>query len=456
VHVVPSTHRWRVVALVVLVGACRGRSPSVRPAAAIRWGSSPGAPEAAALLLLGTDGVARVGCVPGPGRARQRLPSLPLQRILDVGGYGGVTIAAHAASTTDAGVSAEDVMVLLSPGAAPRRLAAGVRGARFSPDGAAIAYEVVARRADGSGTAPATSYVYDLSTGRTTELGSVVDPLWEADGQHLRATRLLPGTSDHGTSYAHATSLRVRWDRTSGGVSVEGRGSAQIPAPLGEAVAWSAAQRGDRAPDQCSVFLRPQGGVRHSTVGAFCVGIADERGVRWSPDGRWLAFLHPGLPGHLPRERGQFFLDIVGVEGGRSPALSALYAKTADERATSVAGGSLWIDWSPSGRLLAMSDGADDVRVYDFETPGMILWGKGQRPMWSPGGAYLLLMLQPDLAGEKHVATQSHRLGESPTQSAFVLHGPAPTERMDLGVVREARWLPVAMCPVDESTLDRR
>lgn len=449
---VPSANPWRVLALVVLLGACHGRARTARPAATIDWGPAPGArQESAALLLLGEDGVARVACLPGQGLARQRWPSLPLRRILDVGRYEGGTIAAHAASPTDGSAKAEDAMVLLSPGAEPRRLAAGVRSARFSPDGVAIAYEVVTPKDDDTDTASATSYVHDLSTGHTSELGPVVDPLWEADGKYLRATRLVPGKRDHGETHPHVTSLRARWDRASGNMNEEGRGSAQIPAPSGEAVAWSAAQRGDRAPDQCSVFLRRQGGVRHSTVGAFCLGIADDRGVRWSPDGRWLAFLHPGLPRPAQRGPGQFFLDIVSVEGGRYPALSALYAQAGADQATSVSGpGPVWIDWSPSGRLLAMSDGADAVRVYDFALPGMVQLGKGQQPRWSPGGAYLLITMRPDTAGDGVVVKQSRQLGESPAQAAVVLQGAAPAARMDFGVVREARWLPAEVCQGDD------
>ena len=148
-------------------------------------------------------------------------------------------------------------------------------------------------------------------------------------------------------------------------------------------------------------------------------------------DGRWLAFPHPGrLPGQ--RQPGGFIVDVVGVEGGRYPALSALHARSRPEQlAIATAPGSVWFDWSPSGRFLALHDGASDLRVYDFETHGIAGLGKGQRPMWSPGGAYLLILA----AGQ-----------------AVVLSGVAEAARIDLGPVRDARWLPAQACaPGQES-----
>jgi hypothetical protein len=149
--------------------------------------------------------------------------------------------------------------------------------------------------------------------------------------------------------------------------------------------------------------------------------------MRWSPDGRWLAFPHPGpIPGQ--RERGGFFVDVVSVEGGRYLALSALHDRTRpDQLAIVLAPGMVWFDWSPSGRFLAMNDGASELRVYDFEAPGIAFLGQGQKPMWSPGGGYLLVLSD----------------GQGP---AFVLPGVAPAARIDLGSVRDARWLPAQAC----------
>ena len=168
------------------------------------------------------------------------------------------------------------------------------------------------------------------------------------------------------------------------------------------------------------------------------MGMADDRGVRWSPDGRWLAFPHPGpIPGQ--RELGSFFVDVVGIEGGRYPALSALQARAhPDQLAIATAPGSVWFDWSPSGRFLALHDGLSDLRVYDFEAQGMVFLGKGQRPMWSAGGSYLLVLAAGQVPRSQDAA--------DPILEAFVLLGAAPAVRIDLGLVRDARWLPAQAC----------
>ena len=95
------------------------------------------------------------------------------------------------------------------------------------------------------------------------------------------------------------------------------------------------------------------------------------------------------------------------------------------------------------GRFLAMNDGASELRVYDFEAPGIAFLGQGQKPMWSPGGGYLLVLS----------AGQGTTTGVAPTENAkdieteaFVLPSVAPAARIDLGSVRDARWLPAQAC----------
>jgi hypothetical protein len=172
--------------------------------------------------------------------------------------------------------------------------------------------------------------------------------------------------------------------------------------------------------------------VPHSIVGPFCMGRADDRGVRWSPDGKWLAFPR-AAPGSRDTKPEGFIIDVVSVEGGRLPALSALYGRVkADQLGIAAAPGSVWFDWSPSGRFLAMHDGASDLRVYDFEAHGIAFLGKGRRPLWSPGGAYLFI--EAPLRQDAEVA------------EAFVLSGVAPTARLEIGRVRDARWLPAQAC----------
>jgi hypothetical protein len=414
----------------------------------VDWKPAAGArAEMAALLLLDKDGKAKVVCLPGHTQARPLFPGVALGRILDVGWKGGPMVAGWAADPDGADQSSDDELVLLEPQGGPRRLAKGVRAARFSPDGAALAYEVAQPGNRGPGGMPPTSYVVELATGNVAKLDALADPLWAADGKHLCATRLRTASEERGARAVHWTSLRVRWDRESGSVTVDGPGSAQIPAPLGEGVAWSENPRSAVAPSSCAVVLSRRGGVRHSVVGRFCMGIADDRAVRWSPDGRWLAFPHPGPAPGEGRPRG-FFVDVVGIEGGRYPALSALHARARPEQLAIVpAPGSVWFDWSPSGRFLALHDGASDLRVYDFEAHGTASLGKGQRPMWSPGGAYLLILAAGPVAATNGIApSQPNQDAEGSAQEAFVLAGVAPAARIDLGLVRDARWLPAQAC----------
>jgi hypothetical protein len=421
--------------------ACRER----RPKATLDWKPGAGASaETAALLVLDKDGMAKVVCLPGRTPARQHLPGIALGRILDVSWRGGPLVAGWAASD-DRGPSSGEELVLLVPQRDPRKLAKGVPTARFSPDGTALAYAVARPGNGGAGLAWATSYVLELATGKLTELDGLADPRWEADGRHLRATRLRTPAEDRPT--VPRTSLRARWDRESGTATLDGPGTAQIPAPVGAAVAWSEVQRSTVAPSQCSVLLNPQGGVRHTATGQFCMGMADDRAARWSPDGRWLAFPHPGtLPGRGKTQG--YLVDVVSTEGGRWPVLTALHARARPEQLAMETGpGAVWLDWSPSGRFLVVQDGANDLRVYDFESYGTADLGKGQRPMWSPGGAYLLVLSAGQVtAPNGNPRSQPSLDAAGFAVEAFVLTGVGPAARIGLGLVRDARWLPMQAC----------
>lgn len=436
----------RSVALAVMLvsGACRGR-PLAAPAAA--W--QPGATEQAALLVLDGDGKSKLVCLPGPQQPRPLFPELapeqPAPRqILDVGWRRGAMAAVRTAEGSAPAGSTDDELVLLTTNTEPRRLAKAGRAARFSPDGAALAYQT-AQRDDGGRLEPPTSYVLDLATERLTRLDGFADPRWEAEGRYLRGTYLRsepqPGQPPSAPRW---TWLRARWDRQSGASQVVGPGSAQIPAPIGAAVAWSEGSRNDSgvAPRQgpCSVFLRPLGGVRHSVVGDFCSGVADDRGVRWSPDGQLLAFAHPQLmPGQ--RAPGTVVVDVVGIAGGRYRALSDLDAKVGPAALPIATGsGSVWFDWAPSQRFLAVQDGENALRVYDFQSASIASLGKGTNPTWSPGGAYLLILAQ-GRAAHGQAADGAH-----PAKNAVLLSGLPPAAPVDLGPARDARWLPAKAC----------
>ncbi len=435
--------RWLCAGL-VLLGACRGRAPSVPAQPAIDWGPEPGtSPEAAALLLLDQDGILRRICLPGPSGARQLFPGVALERVLDVSWQGKPSVAGWAVAPERADRSSGKELVVLAAGGGPRRPAGGVRSARFSPDATALAYEVDHSNSGASAASPA-SFVLELTSGKVTELGALVDPLWEADSEHLRGTLLRADGENRPVQGKAWTSLRARWERKSGVTTLVGPGSAQIPAPVGDAVAWSGDQRSMVERESCAVLLDPRIGVRHSIVGRFCMGVADDREARWSPDGRWLAFAHPGpVPGQ--RKSGELFVDVVGIEGGRYPALAALRARAAPEQLViAAAPGSVWLDWSPSGRFLALQDGADELRVYDFAAHGVAFLGEGRRPVWSPGGTYLLILAARPLATTNGIRSGREAEGSSP--AAFVLQGIAPSARIDLGRARDARWLPARAC----------
>ena len=94
-----------------------------------------------------------------------------------------------------------------------------------------------------------------------------------------------------------------------------------------------------------------------------------------------------------------------------------------------------------------MQDGASDLYVYDFEAYGTAVLGKGQRPMWSPGGAYLLVQAAGQVTVTNGIApSQRSQDAEGSALEAFVLPGSAPAARIDLGLVRDARWLPAQVC----------
>ena len=435
--------------LVLLFGACRARTPA-RPV--IDWQRGAGGQaETAALLSVDQGGTARLLCLPGRTGERPLWGGVALARILDAGWNQGPVVAAWASAAGAAQTSSDRELVLLAPRGEPRRLAKGVQSARFSPDASALAYEIIASPGDAPNAAPITTYVMELSTAKVTEVGPLESPRWEADGKHLRATRRLAAGADREGFDGRSRPLRARWSRESGSITTVGPGTSQIPAPAGSAVAWAAHIRTGVPASPCIVYLTPRGGVPHTVVGRFCMDVADERAVRWSADGRWLAFAHPGIvPGRS--ERGGFFVDVVGVEGGRYPALSALHARSRpEELAIAVAPQEVWFDWSPSGRFLALQDGALHVRVYDFEAHGTADLGKGQKPMWSPGGAYLLVLAAARAAGADRDPSSQHAwAGEATAAQAFVLRGSAPGARMSLGFARDIRWLPAQAC--DAST----
>jgi len=122
----PPLIRWLALALIVTLGACRARTPPPAPLA--DWQSGPGVPaEHAALLVLDTDGMAKLLCLPGHAQARELFPGTALWRILDVAWQGGPMVAGWSAHATDRDDNSDDQLLLLTPNADPRTLARRVR-----------------------------------------------------------------------------------------------------------------------------------------------------------------------------------------------------------------------------------------------------------------------------------------------------------------------------------------
>lgn len=420
---------WSAVAVVAMTVGCRGRTAATTAGFGV---NTPG--ERAALLVLDGQGRANLVCLPEGKVERDLFPGTALGQILDVAWKNGTMVAGRTGLARDGGTGVVDDLVVLLPNGGRAQPATGVRAARFSPDATALVYETVAPGEAAIGTPEApTSFVLDLASGKVTALGALADPLWEADSMHIRATRLRSLGEEHATANARSISLRVRCDRAAGTVTPVGFGSAQIPAPRGEAVAWSPLPPSATPRDSCTILVGRPNSPRHTIVGRFCAGSADDRGARWSPDGQWLAFARPGP---LPRRQGRdgFFVDVVGVEGGRSPALSSLYARAQPEQiAIAASPDEVWLDWSPSRRFLAISDGAHELRLYDFEAGAIARLGKGRGPTWSPGGAFVL-------------AFEGGEAPPSQLSRAFLLTSAMPGAKRDLGPVRAARWLPGEAC----------
>jgi hypothetical protein len=178
-------------------------------------------------------------------------------------------------------------------------------------------------------------------------------------------------------------------------------------------------------------------------TGAFCEGIADDRGLRWSPDGAWLAITSPAQRSHQDGSGGQI-LDVVGTAGGRDPRLSALIAKLGSQAETLGAGAAgVWMDWSPSQRFLAVQDRAGELSVYDFDSREVRRLGPGLRPLWSPGGSYLLAM------SKEAAQPQPSGVWVDVARQGFVFSMANPGTKIALGPARAARWLPPDACRRD-------
>jgi hypothetical protein len=408
--------------------------------------------QSAALLLTDVEGRMRIRCLHGPGeREVPTRTKASIEGLLDaVWLADGLHVAANVAGR--AGVSGP--LAVLGPNGAWRRLDSGVRFARFSAEASAMLFEVVAPRYVGGGIAVAgsTTKVVDLRGGAVTMVGELVDPRWEVEGKSVLATRLDPKLEDAPPSVNLRWGVsRVRWDRRSRTASILGQGDAQIPSPLSDAIAWrDAAERsplpGSPAGDRCALTVGGAGGTHAFAVeGRLCLGYADDRSVRFSPDGRWLAFASfdgPAPTGAVPAGDGKsdppMFLRIVSPSGDAHPAAANVRARDIEVRGSaknldpaSMRGGYRWLDWSP-GSTAIVAEGPDGaIAIFDLTAGTRTPEGTGRTPTFDGRGEHLLVMT-PTGAGEE----------------ALIIHREAADKRESLGRVRDARWLSTSACEV--------
>jgi hypothetical protein len=178
--------------------------------------------------------------------------------------------------------------------------------------------------------------------------------------------------------------------------------------------------------------------------GPLCLGSADDRSVRFSPDGQWLAFASfDGLvpaSGVVPVGDGKsdppMFLRIVSPAGGAHPAATNVRARELEARRAakkldpaSMRGGYRWLDWSP-GSTAIVAEGPDGaISIFDLTAGTRTPAGAGRAPTFDERGEHVLVMSSAG-AGEE----------------ALVIHREAGDKREGLGRVRDARWLATRAC----------
>jgi hypothetical protein len=393
----------------------------------------------------------RIGCL--HGRGEREVPTRTKASIESLFDAVWLADGLHVAANVAGRAGVPGTLALLGPDGAWRRLDSGVRWARFSAEANAVLFEVVAPRYVGGGIAApgSTTKVVDLSSGAVTTVGELVDPRWEGDGKAVLATRLDPKLKDalHSVRLRWGVS-RVRWDRLSRIASILGQGDAQIPSPRADAIAWRDAAERPAMPaysagDRCALTVGA-GAATHTfpVEGRLCLGSADDRSVRFSPNGQWLAFGSFDGPvpasGAVPVGDGKsdppMFLRLVSPSGGAHPAAASVRARDLEARQSakkldveSMRGGYRWLDWSPAGTAIVAEGPDGAVSIFDLTTGTRSAAGAGRAPTFDGRGEHVLILTATG-AGEE----------------AVIIHREAGDKRETLGRVRDARWLATGAC----------
>jgi hypothetical protein len=407
--------------------------------------------RAAALLLTDGAGNLRIKCLHGRGdRAVSGGSRVVIESVLDA-----IWLAdgLHVAANVSGRDGAPSALALLGPDGVWKQLDPGVKVARFSREANALVFEVVSRRHVGGGIVAgvSTTKLVDLSNGAVKTVGELADPRWEADGKSILATRLDRKVDERARRlHVRWQVSRVRWLRSSQSISVLGQGDAQIPSPRNDAIAWRDATERPALPnypsgDRCALTVGAAGVTRVFPVeGRLCLGSADDRAVRFSPDGKWLAFA--SFEGPVPATEAvpvgdgksdpPMFLRLVSPDGRAHPAAQSVRAHELEARRSekgldpaSMRGGYRWLDWSPASTAIVAEGPEGALSLFDLTTGVRSTAGVGRAPTFDPRGDHVLV-LGTTGSGEE----------------ALVIHREKGDQRETLGRVRDARWLATSAC----------
>jgi hypothetical protein len=179
-----------------------------------------------------------------------------------------------------------------------------------------------------------------------------------------------------------------------------------------------------------------------------CLGFADDRAVRFSPDGKWLAFA--SFDGRIPttgavpvgdgRSDPPMFLRLVSPSGGAHPGAQSVRARDLEARQSdkkvdpaAMRGGYRWLDWSPANTAIVAEGPDGELAIFDLTSGTRRSAGPGRAPTFDPGGDHVLVM-SPIASGE----------------GALVIHREAGDQRESFGRVRDARWLATGACEASD------
>lgn len=409
--------------------------------------------RSAALLVTGGDGRMRIQCLHGGGtRGLSTDATASVEDLFDAawvreGLYVAANVAGRAGAPSRLAVLTPDTWRLLD---------SGVKGARLSLEAGALLFEVVIPTHVAGGTVAlgSTTKMMDLHNGAVTTIGRLSDPRWEAGGKSVLATRVDRQLEERKNALRVRWRVsRVRWDRRSGITTALGQGDAQIPSPRADAIAWRDAAERPTMPsypagDRCAVTLGAAGGTHTFAVeGRICLGSADDRSIRFSPDGKWLAFSSfdgPVPDGPVPVNDGKsdppMFLRIVSASGVEHPAAERVRVNDIQARSrtknvdpASMRAGYRWLDWSPTSTALVAEDADGTIAIFDLTAGTRTAAGPGRAPTFDESGEHVLGMGR----------------SESGEVTAFVIHREARDVRDGLGHVRDAQWLGPSACEAE-------